>query len=366
MFLKQRAEHALAELTQQSLYRTVSVAASPEVLTFASNDYLGLSRDRRLIEVGIRALEKHGVGGRSSTVVQGYSDAHAKLEAFICQLTGRDGVILFPNAFTANQAVFDALMDAEDRLYVHRDNHASLNHSLRSGQYHFKRFRETPDIKTDRSAWLISDHIFSVTGARAPIDAYVHHAAKPALFIDDIHGLGVYGDTGLSLAEQYTQQQLPLISWGFGKALGAYGGALLGDGDLIELVRQRARSYIYSTALPAHVVEIAAAALEIMHAEPAHRCKLQQNMQYMQAQSKAMQIEFEQHELSPIFCYWMNSVQEAVRLQGWLESRALSAALMRWPTVPQNTACLRFVIRADHSEGDIDRLLYELKQFRDC
>lgn len=361
-FAVKRAQSELTEISNNQLLREVKVNPKGSI-SFACNDYLGFSRAPELVEVGKAALSDYGVGSRSSTVVAGYSDVHHALEEMIAKVTGRDDAIFFPNAFLANQAVFDALISKHDKLYVHRENHASLNQPLLTGQYQFKRFAVCPEIPDDESAWLISDHIFSVTGKRGSIDAYLK---QPALcFIDDIHGVGVFGDKGLSLAEKYSQSELPLLSWGFGKALGCYGGAILGEQSLIDLLRQKTKSYLYSTAVPAYMIEVAKQALVLSINGSIQRSQLQHNISYFSKRATADEIQLEHYSKCPIFCLWFSNVNHAVSVNRVLQEKGILTTLMRWPTVSPGTACIRIVIRADHSQPEMDRLLLGLKQTRD-
>ena len=385
--LKQRIESHLAAIKTADHYRRHQVFSSVsgaycdrglgQEINFASSDYLGLSQAPDVIDAGCRALKKTGAGTASSVVVQGYREAHMALEVFLKEKLNRSDVLYFPNAFTANQSVLRALLHPNDWVYLHRDNHASLNEFFLKQHRYLKRF-EDPDlldhatqrqtsiklVKTGQT-WLISDHIFSVTGRVAPIEHYIAFAKKKDVFlwIDDVHGLGVWGKQGLGLAESFSEKEVPLITLGFGKAIGCYGGALVGDTSLIDYIRQTSRASIYSVAPPSVLPTMILAALRENLVSPWRRIRLNQAIDYFITLSKHYEIPWVVLDRTPIFALVYDSVIKARMAQAALQAKKIYVTLMRYPSVSYGQACLRISLTCHHTTEMIDQLLLTLADF---
>lgn len=344
-----------------------------QFISFADNDYLGLSESPRIIAKGQAVMAECGSGSRSSTVVHGYSKYHQELEENLKHITGRSAAMLFPNAFTANWSICSELFGQGDRIYAPRENHASLNQGMLASRASFTRFVDEDinsvevRLKNETSGWLVSDHLFSVTGKLAPIDKYVTlaKAYDLSLLIDDVHGFGVLGNTGLSLFEKYSESDLPLVTLGFGKALGIYGGAVVGSAELIDYLRQSARPYIFSTALPAYIPAMVSEALVHLIDEPWRRETLMRQVNYFIHQACDLGICFDVCEQTPIFSITFNTIEKAVHVYRALNRDGYLVTLMRYPTVKKGTGCIRIALNCYHSEAMLDGLLLALKEAKE-
>jgi 8-amino-7-oxononanoate synthase len=367
----------LEAIAEQGLYRSRRVIASPQginlqidgrnIVNFCSNDYLGLANHPVVVNAFKAAVDHYGVGSGSAHLICGHSEAHHALEEELAAFTGRDRAILFSTGYMANIGVISALLGRGDAVFEDRLNHASLlDGGLLSGA-RFKRYAHA-DVenlndhlkKATGKKLIVTDGVFSMDGDFAPLKA-LSLAAKESnawLMVDDAHGLGVIGEHGGGLLDYYglNQDVVPVLMGTLGKGFGTFGAFVAGSDALIETLIQKARTYIYTTALPAAVAEATRASLKIVIAENWRRDKLKKladRFKLGTAQLGLQSLE-SASAIQPII---IGDSQRAVDISNALLIEGFLVSAIRPPTVPQGSARLRVTISALHEEQHVDRLL---------
>ncbi len=367
----------LEVLAAQGLYRSRRIITSPQginlqidgkkIVNFCSNDYLGLANHPSVVSAFKTAADQYGVGSGSAHLICGHSVAHHALEEELAAFTGRDRALLFSTGYMANNGVISALLGRGDAVFEDRLNHASLlDGGLLSGA-RFKRYAHA-DVenlnvhlkKATGNKLIVTDGVFSMDGDFAPLKA-LSEAAKASdawLMVDDAHGLGVIGERGGGLLEYYRldQEDLPVLMGTLGKGFGTFGAFVAGSDALIETLIQKARTYIYTTALPAAVAEATRASLKIVIAENWRRDKLKKLADRFRlgAAQLGLQLIASASPIQPII---IGDSQRAVDISNALLNAGFLVSAIRPPTVPQGSARLRVTFSALHEEHHVDRLL---------
>nr|WP_274521615.1 8-amino-7-oxononanoate synthase [Ectothiorhodospira variabilis] len=344
------------------------------VLAFCSNDYLGLANHPQVIRAFRQGAETYGVGAGAAHLVNGHTRAHHALEDELAAFTGRDRALLFSTGYMANLGVAQALLRRGDRLFEDRLNHASLIDAAmisgaRLSRYHHadagdlaRRLGKTAR-EEDRETFISTDAVFSMDGNLAPLEALASLADTHGcwLMADDAHGIGVLGERGAGTLEHLglSQDQVPILMGTLGKALGTSGAFVAGPEDLIETLIQSARTYIYTTAMPAAVAEATRASLRIVQQEPERRGHLRDLV--VQFREGAGQLGLELMEsATPIQPIVVGASERAVQWSDSLLQQGLLVPAIRPPTVPQGRARLRVTLSATHSRAQVDGLLQAL------
>lgn len=370
-------EVELERLAREDLYRSRRVVDSAQgvelqcggrkLINFCSNDYLGLANHRSVVKAFQDGAALYGVGSGSAHLICGHSRAHHALEEELAEFTGRDRALLFSTGYMANIGAISALMGRGDTVFEDRLNHASLlDGGLLSGA-RFKRYRhaDTDSLldglsRAEGRVMIVTDGVFSMDGDLAPIDALSQIAKdrEAWLMIDDAHGLGVIGDKGRGVVEHFglTQQQVPILVGTLGKAFGTFGAFVAGSETLIETLIQKARTYIYTTALPPAVAEATRVALSIVIEEQWRREKLNDLVRRFRrgAEQLGFPLMPSNSAIQPIL---IGDSRRAVEIGKRLLDDGFWVGAIRPPTVPQNSARLRVTFSALHDEQHVDRLL---------
>lgn len=374
----------LAERQRKALYRRPRVVASaqqPEmmvdgrpVLSFCSNDYLGLAADPRVAKAFKQGVDSYGSGSGAAHLVTGHSTAHQALEEELADFTGRDRALLFSSGYMANLGVISALLGRSDSVLEDRLNHASLiDAGLLSGA-HFKRYphlntvaAENALIQAKGEKMLLTDGVFSMDGdlADLPELARICIQEQAWLMVDDAHGLGVLGVNGGGSLEHYSldQQQVPILMGTLGKALGTAGAFIAGPEVLIETLIQQARTYIYTTALPAAVAEATRTSLRLLAGESWRRERLQALISTFRTAVQQMDFELTD-SVTPIQPIIAGSSEIALDWSRQLESKGILVTPIRPPTVPEGTARLRVTLSASHQGHHLTRLIQALAELQ--
>ncbi|MDO9169957.1 MAG: 8-amino-7-oxononanoate synthase [Methylobacter sp.] len=367
----------LDDIARQGLYRSRRIIASPQginleidgrkLINFCSNDYLGLANHPDVVNAFKSGVDQYGVGSGSAHLICGHSVAHHALEEELAAFTGRDRVLLFSTGYMANIGVISALLGRGDAVFEDRLNHASLlDGGLLSGA-RFKRYAHAglADLeanlnKAAGNKLIVTDGVFSMDGDFAPLDelaaAAKNHDAW--LMVDDAHGLGVIGEHGGGILEHYGlgQDDVPVLMGTLGKGFGTFGAFVAGSEALIETLIQKARTYIYTTALPAAVCEATRASLKIVIEESWRRNKLKQLSERFRlgAEQLGLQVMASASAIQPIL---IGDSQKAVDISNALLNAGFLVSAIRPPTVPQGSARLRVTFSALHEQQHVDRLL---------
>jgi len=367
----------LDDIAQQGLYRSRRIIESPQginleidgrnVINFCSNDYLGLANHPDVLNAFKTGANRYGVGSGSAHLICGHSAAHHALEEELAAFTGRDRALLFSTGYMANIGVISALLGRGDAVFEDRLNHASLlDGGLLSGA-RFKRYAhaDAADLsanleKASGNKLIVTDGVFSMDGDFAPLDELAVAAKKQGawLMVDDAHGLGVIGEYGGGIVEHYGlgQDDVPVLMGTLGKGFGTFGAFVAGSEVLIETLIQKARTYVYTTALPAAVAEATRASLKIVISESWRRDKLKKLSERFRlgAEQLGLQVMASSSAIQPIL---IGDSQRAVDISNALLKAGFLVSAIRPPTVPQGSARLRVTFSALHEEQHVDRLL---------
>jgi 8-amino-7-oxononanoate synthase len=367
----------LDDIARQGLYRSRRAVDSPQgidlqidskpVVNFCSNDYLGLANHPDVVKAFKAGADRYGVGSGSAHLICGHSRAHHALEQELAEFTGRGRALLFSTGYMANIGAITALLGRGDSVFEDRLNHASLlDGGLFSGA-RFKRYahNDVADLnaklaKSSGNKLIVSDGVFSMDGDFAPLPELAAAAKRHDawLMVDDAHGLGVIGERGGGMLDYYglSQDEVPVLIGTLGKGFGTFGAFVAGSDDLIETLIQKARTYVYTTALPAAIAEATRASLKIMIAENWRRDKLKQLSERFRqgAEQLGLTLMPSSSAIQPIL---VGESQAAVDISNALLQAGFLVSAIRPPTVPQGSARLRVTFSALHEYQHVDRLL---------
>ena len=374
-----------AELDQrksEGLYRRRRITEGPQsviqqvdgqqVLSFCSNDYLGLANHPEIKSALIETVQDSGVGSGAAHLITGHSSWHERCEEKIAEFTGRDRSLLFSTGYMANLAIASALLNKSDVIIEDKLNHASLIDAARLSEADFKRYvhadlqqlesrlQQTSDY---RRRLVMTDGVFSMDGDCADLHGMSDMSAQydAWLMVDDAHGFGVLGERGAGLleAQSITQQQVPILMATLGKAVGCFGAFVAGSESLIETLIQNARSYIYTTATPPALAAATVKSIEIIEKESWRREKLTELIDYFRRQMATVNLQLMASE-TPIQPILVGDNHQAVAISEALLTQGILVTAIRPPTVPAGTARLRVTLSAEHDKQHIDQLIKAL------
>ena len=368
---------------REHLYRVRRVyegAQGPELtldgaslLTFCSNDYLGLAGHPDVAAALKRGADDYGVGSGAAHLVSGHSRAHHALEEELAAFTGRPRALLFSTGYMANLGVITALAGRGDTVYEDKLNHASLVDGGLLARAALYRFRHADTDSLERRlkareggrALVATDGVFSMDGDLAPLPelAGICRAQGAWLMVDDAHGLGVIGDSGRGSCSHFGLgvDDVPVLMGTLGKALGTFGAFVAGPDALIETLIQSARSYIYTTAAPPAVAEATRVSLAIAMEEEWRREHLFSLIHRFREGVKQIGLPL-MASGTPIQPIVAGTSERALDWSRQLESEGILVAPIRPPTVPEGGARLRVTLSAKHTPGQVDRLLDALSR----
>lgn len=348
-----------------------------DVLTFCSNDYLGLATHPRVVEALCDGARRHGTGGGASHLVSGHQEIHDRLETRLAQWTGRERALLFGSGYQANLGVISALMSRGGHVIHDRLNHASLlDGTLLSGA-RLHRFahgdlsmaaQALDGLSPESPRMLVSDGVFSMDGDCADVNALARLAERHdiPLMIDDAHGLGVLGATGAGTleAQNVAFDQAPILVGTLGKALGTQGAFVAGSHRLIESLIQFARPFIYTTSLSPALASATLAALDLVQTEPERRRHLHRLIQRFRQEVTGLALSgiTLMPSETPIQPLLVGGEQAAMALSERLYDEGILCTAIRPPTVAPGRSRLRVTLSAAHTDADLDRLLSALER----
>jgi len=375
----------LGALEKRRLYRRRRVIESPTgrevvingrgLLNFGSNDYLGLAAEPRVCAAFKTGVDRWGAGSGASHLVSGHTAAHQELEEALADFTGRPRALLFGSGYAANVGTINALLGPGDHVFEDRLNHASLLDGGWLSRAHFNWFAhsEVPDLEarladcasSPRRKLIVSDGTFSMDGDLCRLPELVATARRHGawLLIDDAHGCGVHGTAGCGVVDPGAQgiDDVPVFVGTLGKAFGTAGAFVAGSEALIETLIQRARNYIYTTALPSAVAVATLESLRIARAEQWRRDRLQELVARFRSGATQLGLTL-LPSATPIQPLVIGQSGTALALSAALEASGILVPAIRPPTVPAGTARLRVTFSALHEPADVDRLLQALEK----
>lgn len=340
------------------------------VLCFASNDYLGLAGDERLVRASIDALQRAGAGAAASPLISGHMELHDELERELADWVGCEAAILFGSGYHANIGTIAALAGPEDEVFSDALNHASLIDGCRLAR---ARISVYPHRDTDalaralaasraRRRLVVTDSVFSMDGDVAPLAEIAALAERfdAWVMVDEAHATGVFGPDGAGLAAELGVGSRVTVRMGtLGKALGGYGAFVAGSRALVDWLVNRARAYVYSTALPPAVVGAVRAAVAIARSEADRRERLWRNARRLHAGLAGAGLAPAALE-SPIVPLVLGASRTALEVARRALADGVLAPAIRPPTVPEGTARVRLTPIATHTDEQIDRAVSTL------
>jgi 8-amino-7-oxononanoate synthase len=353
--------------------RVVTVAGGRTLVDFSSNDYLGLAHHPAIAAAMSASALRSGAGSGASHLVTGHGIEHARLEEELAAFVGRERALLFSTGYMANLGVISALAGRGELVLLDRLSHASIiDGALLSGA-RFKRYthgdagaaERTLDENPDEVTVVATDGVFSMDGDVAPLRqlAKAAQARKAWLVVDDAHGIGVLGATGRGSLEHcgVSGDEVPVLVGTLGKAFGSFGAFVAGSRDLIDFLIQKARPYIYTTALPQPVAAATRKALEIAQREPWRRERVLALTSRFRKAAREAGIALLDSD-TPIQPVILGSSEAALSAQQHLFEAGFRVVAIRAPTVPRGSERLRITLSAAHSEEQIDALIERLSQ----
>jgi len=337
-------------------------------LNFCSNDYLGLANHPRLKQALIKGANSYGVGSGASHLINGHSRTHHQLEEELADFVGRPRALLFSTGYMANLGVLSALLGNGDAVFEDRLNHASLLDGGLLSQARLQRFQhnDVDDLETKLSnsktdtKLVCTDGVFSMDGdlARVKQLAVIAKQHDAWLLVDDAHGLGTLGLLGRGTLESLdcSLNDVPILVGTLGKAFGTFGAFVAGDEDLIETLIQRARTYVYTTALPPAVAEATRESIKLIDEESWRREKLNDNINYFKqlASDNGLPDTKSDTAIQPIV---IGGVENTMKLSDALKQSGILVSAIRPPTVPEGTARLRITLCTEHNHEQIEKLV---------
>jgi glycine C-acetyltransferase len=377
-----RYAETLEQIRADGLFKAERVITSPQdseitladgrqVLNFCANNYLGLADDPSVIAAAKEALDTHGFGMASVRFICGTQDLHKQLEAKIAAFFGTEDAILYAACFDANGGLFEPLLGEEDAVISDALNHASIIDGVRLCKA--KRYRyancdmadlekQLQQAKADgaRTIMITSDGVFSMDGFIAPLDEITALAAKygALVHIDECHATGFLGKTGRGSAEvKGVMEKIDIFTGTLGKAMGgALGGFTTAKREVIELLRQRSRPYLFSNSLPPHVVAAGIKAFEMLSSAGDLREQLAANTAYFRERMTQAGFDIRPgvHPISPVMLYDAPLAQKFAQR---LLEEGIYAIGFFYPVVPQGKARIRTQISAAHTREHLDRAI---------
>ncbi|MBT8053338.1 MAG: glycine C-acetyltransferase [Xanthomonadales bacterium] len=380
MGTRQRYKAILEEIRQAGLYKTERVITTPqsveikvqdgsEVLNFCANNYLGLADNEEVIAAAHKALDDHGFGLASVRFICGTQDLHKQLEKTISSFLGTDDTILYTSCFDANGGLFETILGPEDAVISDALNHASIIDGIRlcKAQRHrypnsdMQALEEILQSTADcRSRLIATDGAFSMDGYIARLDRITELAERydAMLMVDDSHATGFLGATGRGSAEHHgVMDKVDIFTSTLGKALGGgSGGFTSGRQEVIDLLRQRSRPYLFSNTLPPPLVAAGIRVFEMLSSTTELRDRLEQNTQYFRAAMSGAGFDIKPgtHPIVPVMLYDAPLAQEfAARLL----DQGIYVIGFFFPVVPKGEARIRVQISAAHEKVHLDRAI---------
>ncbi len=359
-------------VTQQKA--EISVSTGQEVLNFCANNYLGLSNSPVLIDAAKKALDERGFGMSSVRFICGTQDLHLELEKKIAQFFGTEATILYASAFDANGGVFEPLLGEEDAIISDSLNHASIIDGVRLCKAQRYRYANADMDELEnclkisqaqRFRLIVTDGVFSMDGNVPPLDKIYELAKKydAMIMVDESHSAGVVGETGRGTTELYNLRgEVEILTGTLGKAFGgAIGGFTTGKKEIIDMLRQRSRPYLFSNSIPPMVAAAGSAMFDMMSKTNHLQEKLHSNTKYFI--SKMQEAGFDIKPTRSAICAVM--LYDA-RLSQEMASRLLSEGIyvvgFYYPVVPKDQARIRVQISAGHEPEHLDRCIAAFKK----
>jgi glycine C-acetyltransferase len=380
MTLKQRLTAEIDRIRQDSLFKEERVIVSPQgahikvtpgrdVLNFCANNYLGLANHPKILAAAHKALEDHGFGLASVRFICGTQDLHKQLEQTIARFLGMEEAILYSSCFDANGGLFETLLDEQDAIISDALNHASIIDGIRLCKARRYRYRHADmddlrdqlvQAKEARTRLIATDGVFSMDGDIAPLEQITELAREhdALVMVDDSHATGFVGKRGRGSPEHCgVEGKIDILTSTLGKALGGGSGGFVAAGrEIITMLRQRSRPYLFSNTLPPAIAGAGVAAFELLDKSDDLRGKLHENTSYFRGRMKAGGFDIKPGA-HPIVAVMLYESVVAQQLSAALLDLGIYAIGFFYPVVPKGQARIRVQISAAHERADLDRAI---------
>ena len=375
--IKEHLQQTLAEIREAGLYKSERIitsaqraeitVADKQVLNFCANNYLGLSDNPRLIEAAKKAMDSHGFGMSSVRFICGTQDIHKQLEAAIAEYFGTEDTILYAACFDANGGVFEPLLTEEDAIISDALNHASIIDGVRlckAQRYRYANADMTEleeclkKAQAQRFRIVVTDGVFSMDGNVAPMDEICRLAEKydALVMVDECHSAGVVGATGRGVTEKFDLRgKVDIITGTLGKAFGGgIGGFTTGRREIIELLRQRSRPYLFSNSVPPAVVGASLEVFRMLAESDALHDRLVENVEHFRARMIEAGFDIKPTQ-SAICAVMLYDAPLSQKFAAKLLDEGIYVTGFYYPVVPKGQARIRVQVSAGHTREQLDR-----------
>ncbi len=365
-------------IKESGLYRELNVVGNAQgvylevegkkCLSFCSNNYLGLANNPLVVRAVKDAVEEYGWGAGASRLVSGNMTLHEALESEISLFKEKESAIVFPTGYMANIGAISTLVSKGDLVICDKLNHASIIDGCRLSGADFRVYAHCDMSKLENilkkssnypRKLIVTDSVFSMDGDLAPLPDIVSIASKyrAIVMVDEAHGTGVFGKEGRGVIEYFNlNKEVDVVMGTFSKAIGSLGGYVCGDEDLINFLRNKARSFIYTTALPPAVCAASIAGLKLIQKAPSLRKTLWDNICYLKDKLTLLNFNIIKSE-SPIIPILIGDADKAVSVSKILFDKGILIPAIRPPTVQANSSRLRMTVMSTHTKENLNRLL---------
>ena len=384
--LKDQLSDDLATLKQEGLYKAEAAISTPQsarirvdgqlLLNFCANNYLGLADHPMMITAAQQALERWGFGMASVRFIRGTAVIHKELERRLAQFLGTGDAILYSSCFDANGGLFETLLGPEDAVISDELNHASIIDGVRLCKATRLRYanRDMADLEAKlsesqgaRHRLIATDGVFSMDGYVAPLDAIVELAERYSalVMVDDSHAVGFMGATGAGTPELFgVQDRVDIVTGTLGKALGgASGGYTAAHKEIVEMLRQRSRPYLFSNSLAPSIAAAGIAMLDLLETSGELLQRLRENTAYFRSEMVARGFEIPESD-HPIVPIMIGDAVEAAEMADRLLAEGIYVRAFSFPVVPRGKARIRTQMSAAHSRDDLDLAITAFEKVR--
>lgn len=377
----------LSAIREAGLYKAEAAIASPQsahitvagedLVNLCANNYLGLADHPALIEAAKKSLDRWGFGMASVRFICGTQTQHKELESAISAFLNTDDTILYSSCFDANGGLFEVLCGEQDAIISDELNHASIIDGVRlskASRYRYRN-RDMADLeaqliaaKDARVRLIATDGVFSMDGYVAPLDEICDLAEKydALVMVDDSHAVGFVGPTGAGTPERFgVQDRVDIVTGTLGKALGgASGGYTSGRVEIIELLRQRSRPYLFSNSLAPAITAASIAVLDLLTSSGELLSRLNENTAWFRSEmtARGFDIPVSDHPIVPVM---IGDAVRAARMADLIASRGVYVRAFSYPVVPRGKARIRTQMSAGHSRADLERAVAAFEYARD-
>ena len=374
-------------LKKSDLYRTLKVIESAQdreviiegkkVLLFCSNNYLGLANHPKVVDAAIRAIEEYGFGSAASRLISGTSKLHQELEETIAEFKGAEKAIVFPTGYMTNVGVITSLVEKEDVVIIDKLSHASIIDACYQSKASIRVYphknvsgleKILKQVVKYRRKLIITDSVFSMDGDIAPLGEIVSIAKKykAMTMVDEAHATGVWGRKRRGVIEQLNLEgEIDIVMGTLSKGIGAIGGYVSGDESLIDYLKNKARSFIYTTSLPPACAAAAKEAFKIIQSAEGKSLQQKIKKNILKLKKGLKNLDYDtmgsETQIVPVL---IGDSALALKVSKALLERKIFIPAVRFPTVAKNKSRLRITVMATHTDKDIDYLLEQMAEMK--